>query len=258
MPQQEIVGLIPAAGIAQRISPLPCSKELLPVGFHPADKNTDSRLKVVSYYLLESMRVANISKVYIVLRKGKWDIPAYFADGKTVNMPIAYLMMDLPYGVPYTINQAFPFIKDSMVMFGFPDIIFEPQSAFIQLLQKQKKSQSDIVLGLFPTLPHHKGDMVYLRNNGMLESIYVNTESADPGQTWIIAVWTSKFTHFMYEYLIGLQRSENESKRELFMGDVIRAAFESGLSTEVVNFSAGKFLDIGNPENLAKAIRTDS
>jgi glucose-1-phosphate thymidylyltransferase len=264
MPQAEIVGLIPAAGIAKRISPLPCSKELIPVGFRLADKNSGLHVKVVSHYLLERMKIADISKVYIVLRKGKWDIPAYFADGKIVNMNIAYLMMDLPFGVPYTINQAFPFIKDSIVIFGFPDIIFEPRNAFIRLLQKQNESKSDIVLALFPTSPHHKGDMVYLEHNGMLESIQVNTEATNSGHTWIIAVWTSKFTHFMHEYLAALQRSENDIKtndpnfKELFMGDVIRAAYENGLSTEVVNFSEGNFLDIGSPDNLTKALRPDS
>ena len=61
---------------------LPCSKELLPVGFYPAHKNNDLHLKAISHYLFERMRLANILRVYIVLRKGKWDIPAYFADGK--------------------------------------------------------------------------------------------------------------------------------------------------------------------------------
>ena len=122
MPNKEIVGLIPAAGTAQRISPLPCSKELLPVGFHQTEANCDTRPKVVSHYLLESMHLAEISKVYIILRRGKWDIPAYFGDGKIVNLSIAYLMMDLPFGVPYTLDQAYPFVKDDTIVFGFPEV----------------------------------------------------------------------------------------------------------------------------------------
>jgi glucose-1-phosphate thymidylyltransferase len=259
----ELVGVVPSAGMASRIGALPCSKELLPVGFHHEDKKDTSQVKVVSHYLIEKMRRVNVSKVYIILRKGKWDIPAYFGDGKNLGIPLAYLMMDLPFGVPYTLDQAYPFVKDSVVVFGFPDILFEPEDAFEQLLTRQTKSGSDIVLGLFSTSPHHKGDMVTLKHNEMLESIQVNTESADRGHTWIIVAWTSKFTHFMHEYIVALQRSEHEIKtddsnfKELFMGDVIRAAFENGLSTEVVNFSEGNFLDIGSPENLAKGIRTD-
>jgi glucose-1-phosphate thymidylyltransferase len=30
---REIIGLIPAGGVAERLSPLPCSKEIYPIGF---------------------------------------------------------------------------------------------------------------------------------------------------------------------------------------------------------------------------------
>lgn len=33
---QNMIGLIPAAGKAKRLQPLPCSKEIFPVGFHRA------------------------------------------------------------------------------------------------------------------------------------------------------------------------------------------------------------------------------
>ena len=102
---QEVIGLIPAAGKASRIAPLPCSKELFPLGFRSVDRNGNTRPKVVSHYLLEKMRMANITKVFIILREGKWDIPAYFGNGKMLDMNLAYLMMDLPYGVPFTLDQ---------------------------------------------------------------------------------------------------------------------------------------------------------
>jgi glucose-1-phosphate thymidylyltransferase len=261
MAKEEIVGLIPAAGLARRISPLPCSKEILPVGLQGADNTNHSGPKVVSHYLLEEMCMANTSTVFIILRKGKWDIPAYFGDGKLLGISVAYLIMDLPFGVPYTINQAFPFIKDSMVIFGFPDIIFQPQNAFVQLLQKQKESKSDIVLGLFSTHPSHTGDMVTLGQDGKLGSIQTNPESIDQGLTWIIAAWTPHFSYFLNEHITSRQGSGHENKtdashsNELLMGDVFQAALENGLSTEVVHFPEGSFLDIGSPANLAKIMR---
>ena len=54
----KLIGLVPAAGRATRIQPLPCSKELLPVGFQATGRLDDDqalRPKVVSHYLLESM-----------------------------------------------------------------------------------------------------------------------------------------------------------------------------------------------------------
>jgi glucose-1-phosphate thymidylyltransferase len=77
----EIIGLLPAAGIAARISPLPCSKELYPVGLRHVVKYNSFRPKVVCHYLLEKMQLADVTKVFIVIREGKWDIPAYFVNG---------------------------------------------------------------------------------------------------------------------------------------------------------------------------------
>ena len=72
---REVIGLLPAGGEAKRIAPLPCSKELFPIGFRPVGEQGELRPKVACHYLLEKMSLAGIGKVYIILRKGKWDIP---------------------------------------------------------------------------------------------------------------------------------------------------------------------------------------
>lgn len=257
------IGLIPAAGTADRIAPLPCSKELYPVGFQSIGKDGGARPKVVSQYLLEKMRLADISEVYIVLRKGKWDIPEYFGDGKTLSMHLAYLMMDLPFGVPYSIDQAYPFVKDSMVVFGFPDIIFQPNNAFANLLARQAESSADIVLGLFPAQQSQKADMVDLDVDGRIRQIEIKPTSTHLRYAWIIAVWTQVFTQFMHEYLMGRQDKIRRHKvdrhprqcRELFFGEVIKAAVDNHLYVEGIPFRDGTFLDIGTPDSLLKTIR---
>jgi len=149
--RREIIGLIPAAGQATRISPLPLSKELYPIGFQPIGPNDSLRPKVVCQYLLEKMKLADISNAYLILRSGKWDIPAYFGDGAMLGMNLGYLLMGLPHGVPYSLNQAYPFIQGKMIAMGFPDILFQPKDAFVKLLQRQAQSNAEVVLGLFPT-----------------------------------------------------------------------------------------------------------
>src|SRR5262245_170131 len=89
--QREVIGLIPAGGQAKRIAPLPCSKELYPVGFRKHHADGSVRPKVACHYLLEKMKLAGVNKTFIVLRSGKWDIPTYFGDGKLVEMDLAYL-----------------------------------------------------------------------------------------------------------------------------------------------------------------------
>jgi dTDP-glucose pyrophosphorylase len=53
----------------------------------------------------------------------------------------------------------------------------------------------------------------------------------------------------------GIGRS---NQRELFVGDVVQAAIDSGMRTEMVLFAEGHYLDVGIPENLVQAIHSSS
>jgi glucose-1-phosphate thymidylyltransferase len=260
---REVIGLLPAGGQAKRIAPLPFSKELYPIGFRRLDEDDNLRTKVVSHYLLEKMRLANIRKVYIILRCGKWDIPAYFGDGKMLDMHLAYLMTNLPFGVPYTLDQAYPFLQDVIVALGFPDIIFGPDNAFERTIAKQAESKADVVLGLFPAHQPHKTDMVDLDADGRIRGIQIKPARTHLRYAWIIAVWTPVFTEFMHEYLTRIQEEDRQYKtggnqlgsRELFLGDVIQTAIDNHIYVEGIPFQEGTYLDIGTPENLLKAVR---
>jgi glucose-1-phosphate thymidylyltransferase len=259
---QEVVGLLPAGGQATRVAPLPLSKELYPIGFWQMDEQQQAlRPKVACHYLLEKMRLAGVTKTYIILRKGKWDIPAYLGDGAMLDMHLAYLMMHLPFGVPYTLDQAYPFVQDALVTFGFPDIIFQPEDAFVRLIDRQADTKADIVLGLFPADQPHKVDMVDLDDRGQICQVVIKPLQSDLRYTWIIAVWTPVFAHFMHEYLLATQTGDIQDKannhlrqRELFVGHIIQAAIQADLRIETVLFPDGLYLDIGTPEGLLKGV----
>lgn len=262
--KREVIGLIPAGGKASRISPLPCSKELFPLGFRSVDNHKKLRPKVISHYLLERLRLADIKKAYIILRKGKWDIPSYFGDGKLVNMHLAYLMMDLPYGVPYTLDQAYPFVKDSLIALGFPDLIFHPEDAYKKLLNKLEESGAEIVLGLFHPSQPHKTDMVEIDEDGRIREIHIKPDNLHLEYAWEIAVWTPVFTEYMHEYLIShlevfkqKERFANDQNTyELHVADVIRSALKDSMRIDSVLFKEGSSIDIGTPEDLIKAIES--
>jgi len=61
--KRKIIGLLPAGGHATRISPLPLSKELYPIGFDYFGNQCDLRPKVVCHYLLEKMQLAGIDQI---------------------------------------------------------------------------------------------------------------------------------------------------------------------------------------------------
>lgn len=258
-----VLGLVPAAGIASRISPLPLSKELFPVGFYRSEDGSRLQPKPICLNLLESMHVAGAKEAYIVLRKGKWDIPAYLGSGKMLDMNLGYLVTDLHYGVPFTLDQAFPFIQEATVVFGFPDIIFQPGDAFVRLLTKKAESNADVVLGLFPAKKSQKMHLVSLDACGNVRGIQIKPNQTDSSYTWIIAAWNYLFSQFMHDYVLhhlnivaltdgGLTDYDYQ---EIYMSDVIQAAIGSGLKIAQVIFNPGNYIDIGTTEDMIRAVK---
>lgn len=261
--RSKLIGLMPAGGKATRLASLPCSKELYPITFRSDEQINDVRPKVICQYLLENMRIADVEQVYVIIRKGKWDIPGYLSDGTMLDMNLAYLMMDLPFGVPYTLDQAYPFVKDSIVVFGFPDILFKPENAFIQLLKCLEKSRADIVLGLFPASNPKKMDMVDLNRDGGVHNIQIKPIKTQLRYTWIIAVWTPVFTDFMHDFVSGDRKMREKNStdtatdkhQELFMSQVIIKAIRQNIQIDTVLFPDGNCIDIGTPEDLLNVLR---
>ena len=252
--KREVVGLIPAAGRATRIAQLPCSKEVYPVGFKTGGEGNTPVPKAICHYLLEKMRLAGVTRAFIVLREGKWDIPAYLGDGTLCDMDLAYLLLGLPYGVPYTVDQAYNFVKEAVIAFGFPDIVFESEDAFVQLLSRKAISGADVVLGIFPADVPQKVDMVDMDNDGQIRQIVIKPKRTDLRYTWGIAVWSPDFSRFMHEYLSVIKETA-EQQPELFVGDLFNTAIQEGLKVEGVLVSDKPFLDIGTGDDLLKAVK---
>ena len=258
----EIVGLIPAAGQATRLSHLPCSKELFPIGWH-VDRKDQVKPKVVSQYLLEKYKAAGIRKCYFILRKGKWDIPQYYGDGDIVDMDIAYLMMNLPHGHPFTLDQAFPFTQNSLVAFGYPDILFAPDDGFVQLVKKQKETNADVVLGIFPIREGQRWtDILEFDERLRIKTISL----ADPSNAtqrigWSIAVWTPAFSSFMHEFLLSAlndNRLTAADGKEYTLNHIFQAALDGGVSMDYVVFESGFVHDVGTPGDLFTALLDES
>jgi glucose-1-phosphate thymidylyltransferase len=198
------------------------------------------------------MCAAGITKAYIVIRDGKWDIPAYLGNGRMLNMHFAYLMVTVPFGPTFTLDEAYHFVRDAVVAFGFPDILFEGEQAFERLLSSDL-SRSDILLGLFGAQRPELIDMVDINESGRVRDIVIQPASTHLTQSWAIAVWTPAFTEFMHSYLAS-HTDSGTSQRELSVGHVIQAAIRSGLRVEGIPISDEPYFDIGTPEGLARAL----
>lgn len=252
--ENELVGLIPAGGQALRLGNLPCSKEIYPLQLWSENKDEP---RVISEYLVKYYQLAGCSHIYFIIREGKWDIPKYFGDGSRFNTNIGYLMMNLPYGTPFTLDQAYPFVKDKYVALGFPDVVIEPQNAFKKLFAHLKKTKADIVLGLFPNDMPEKCDMVKLDDNGQITEIIIKEKDQGLRYSWLIAVWSPKFTEFLHKYIEKAKQTSEKGQiksskgmREMYVGDVFIEAIKNGFKVDNVAFETGTGIDIGTPNDL--------
>ena len=191
----------------------------------------------------------------MIIREGKWDIPAFLGNGSACGVNLAYLLMTRPYGPPFTLDEAYPFVQGSLVALGFPDIIFESDDAFARLITKQHKSGADVILGLFPADRPSTMDMVDMDDDLNVRQIIIKPAHTTLRLTWGIALWTPVFTQFMHEYLFKVQNdfdSHSHTKKELHVGDVIQAAIANDMRVTSVPIADTPYIDIGIPENLEK------
>ncbi len=242
------------------------SKELFPLGFRMVTSRAGVRPKVVCHYLLEQMRQAGVEQGFVILRPGKWDIPNFLGDGADLGMRLAYLTVHVPFGVPFSLDQAYPFLRGATVVLGFPDILVEPQPVYRVLLDRLHGSTADVVLGLFPTDQPERVGVVDFDGAGVVRGIYEKSSLTHLPYMWAIAAWRPTFSEFLHGFvrdrtqaLIGEQLPQHLTTlpdyTETPIGDVIQAGLEAGLRVEAECFSTGRYLDIGTPENLAMAIR---
>ncbi|HMU54485.1 MAG TPA: hypothetical protein PKA61_05745 [Nitrospira sp.] len=260
----EIVGLIPAAGLATRLQPLPCSKELLPVEFARDERSGISRPKVVSEYLLDKFRAAGITKTFWVIRAGKWDIPNYFRDGASVGMSMAYVVISDSLGPPDTVDRAYRLVAGNRIAFGFPDILFGPSDVYARLIERQERTGAAVVLGLHRITEVQTWDMVETDEDSLVRRIEMKPAATRLSLGWSCAVWTGVFTEFLREFLRSaetkrdlpqLTSTANDPGGDVAMGVVLQAALKAGIPVQSVHLPGESPLDIGTPENLAKAVR---
>ncbi|HWC18434.1 MAG TPA: hypothetical protein VG498_15540, partial [Terriglobales bacterium] len=88
-----MIGIIPAAGAGQRIQPLGCSKELLPVGSRVVEGV--ERPKAVAEYLVERMIAAGAEQICMVISAEKTDLIRYFAE-RSYAAEIFYVLQQKP------------------------------------------------------------------------------------------------------------------------------------------------------------------
>lgn len=235
----ETIGVMPAAGTASRLGALPCSKEVLPVGIDPR-----GRVRVAADDLLDAFATAGTERVFVVLRPGKWDIPARFGSGERHGVQLGYLLAEHSRSVPDTLAAAQPFLGGARVAVGFPDILFRPRDAFVRMgahLAERDRGDDGVVLGVMPTSAPERSDMVDLAPDGGVRAIEIKSADSSLEHAWILALWGPAFTRFLGEFVRGPEHDGPERH----LGHVLQSWLRSGRPIDAVVFPNGRFSDVG-------------
>lgn len=249
MRELPIYGLIPAAGKASRLGPLPCSKELLPTGFFETPEGP--RPQVACEHLLRRLQAAGIEQSIFVLREEKLDIPRYLTQRPDLGMDLAYVSITSSGSVPESLDRAYPFVRHGLVALGFPDVIFEPEDAFSRLIAMQRDTGADVVLGLFPWDDPSMTDMVELGDEGRLVRIEVRPRTSELTHNWLLALWGPRFSEFLH----AAMKKPAGGGKELQLGTLFAAAHRQGLDLRGVEINDGRFVDLGTPKGYNEFFR---
>jgi len=174
-----MIGIIPAAGAGQRIQPLGCSKELLPVGSRVV--NGAERPKAVSEYLVERMIAAGAEQIALVISAEKTDIVRYYAE-REFAAELFYVVQRQPRGLCDAVFRAEPFARahDSVVI-GLPDTIWFPENAYLRALEF---THAGVNLVLFPVNDPSAFDAVVTDELGFVREVQGKRPDATSHWIW--------------------------------------------------------------------------
>jgi dTDP-glucose pyrophosphorylase len=236
-----MIGIIPAAGAGQRIQPLGCSKELLPVGSRLVDGA--ERPKAVSEYLVERMIAAGAEQICMVISAEKSDIVKYYAE-RNYAAEIFYVVQRKPQGLCDALFRAEPFARQhDQVLIGLPDTIWFPENAYIPALDLE---QADVNLVLFPVNDPTVFDAVVCDDLGFVQQVQVKRK--DAASRWIWGAVTARSESFHRLKLLWEARHRSDE----YLGDLLNAFIAAG--NVVKGRHCGEvYMDVGTMEGYRNA-----
>jgi glucose-1-phosphate thymidylyltransferase len=214
-----MIGIIPAAGEGQRIQPLGCSKELLPVGSRRID-GVD-RPKAISEYLVERMIAAGAGQICMVIAPDKSDIIRYYAE-RDYTAEIFYVVQKRAAGLCDALFRTEPFAqRHGEVLIGLPDTIWFPENAYLHALDF---SRAEVNLVCFPVPDPWQFDAVVANDLGYVKRVEVKRR--DACSHWIWGAVTTTGEAFRQLKLLWDARHREDQ----FFGDLLNAYIDAGFT----------------------------
>jgi len=236
-----VIGIIPAAGAGQRIQPLGCSKELLPVGSRRIDGV--ERPKAISEYLVERMIAAGATQICMVISAEKSDIVRYYAE-RSYAAEIFYVVQQHPQGLCDALFRAEPFARfHEQVLIGLPDTVWFPENAY-RCAVEQRFAEVNLVL--FPVDNPSVFDAVVCDPQDFVT--HVEVKVANPHSHWIWGAITASGHAFHDLKLLW----ESRHRQDEYLGTLLNAFIDAG--SMVRGHHVGEtYIDVGTMEGYQRA-----
>jgi glucose-1-phosphate thymidylyltransferase len=239
-----VIGIIPAAGAGQRIQPLGCSKELLPVGSRQVDGV--ERPKAVSEYLVERMISAGAEQICMVISPEKTDVMKYFAE-RNYAAEIFFVVQPKPRGLCDALFRGESFARaHDLVLLGLPDTIWFPENAYRPALKSILSRRADADLVLFPVGNPSSFDAVTCDENGIVNGVEV--KQVNPHSHWIWGAVTTSGTAFHELKLLW----ESRHRHDEYLGHLLNAFIAAG-NTVHGTYGGEVYMDVGTLEGYHAA-----
>lgn len=244
--QEEIIGLIPAAGKGVRLG-LPYPKELYPV-------IRDNHYKPISQFVLSNMTTAGLSHVVLVINETKHQLIGYFGNGNRFGCQISYVVQEAANdpekstspGLAHALDSAYHLTRGKTVFFGMADTIMQPNDVLKEARNKFKP-EDDVLLVLFNTEHPEKFGMVRENQSGQVLKIVDKPAKTDLTRMWGAIIWNSRFTEYLHDCV-------NDKKISDF-ANIMNSAIDLGFHFSTYHVNNGVYIDLGTYEEIMEMDR---
>jgi glucose-1-phosphate thymidylyltransferase len=233
-----MLGVIPAAGAARRLQPLPFSKELLPVGSQLKDGS--ERPRAVSEFIVERLINGGATRLCFVIAPRKLDIISYYG-GSVDGIPICYAIQPEPTGLCDAIFRGVPFAApEESIAVGLPDTVWFPVDGLAALPTQQ------LAFLLFQVEEPQFFDAVVSDAHGTVREIQVKSSTAS--SDWIWGAFRGPTAVFRELHELWCERG----RRDEYFGPLVNEYITRG--GPVTSVRAGTtYVDVGTVTGYRRA-----
>jgi glucose-1-phosphate thymidylyltransferase len=247
-PSRDFVGILPAAGMGSRLGPSVCPKELLPVAYVIDGETGRPGPVPVVRLSLRALTAGGVKRGVVTISDRKPELMRYLGDGSEFGLELAYVMQLTPSGLATAVDLAYNWVQNCYSCLVLPDTIVHPTTVMSSLRQVVERENCDLVLGVLPTnVPEQLGPVRFDAEGRVLE-VLDKPAATDIRNTWVMAMWSPKFTHLLHESLA------TPAGTKPALGEFFNLAVQKGMNVKAVWFPQGSFLDIGTVQGLSEML----